>query len=108
LKIIRTYGPIQLVQDAQDIIPSSQMPPLEFLDALLEAERTDVFHSSLLVFTGKLSRGAIVPRVFQLQAALVLLASQDSVIVEGLGQSPWLVELHRRQAIWSGIDSELN
>jgi hypothetical protein len=70
LKLIGTYKPIQLAQVAQDIIPSSQMPPLEFLDALSEAERTDVFHASLLVFTGKLSRGAIVPRVLRYKRLL--------------------------------------
>jgi hypothetical protein len=88
LKIIRTYGPIQLAQVAQDIIPSSQMPPLEFLHALSEVERTDVFRACLLVF--KLSRGAVVPRVFQLQAALASLAGQDSVIVAGTGSGKTL------------------
>jgi hypothetical protein len=89
LRIIRAHGPIQLEQAARDIIPSSRMSPLEFLDALSETERMDVFHACLLVF--KLSRGAIVPRVFQLQAP-----ERRCVLLYHCCCGPMPLELHCR------------
>lgn len=47
IRIIHAHGPTELAQAVQDLIPTSRMPPLTFLDALSPTERTDVFRASL-------------------------------------------------------------
>jgi ATP-dependent helicase YprA (DUF1998 family) len=88
VRTIRALSPEELVEFCRDSLPQDLMPSPEFMDGLVPSERTDALLACALVWT--LSRGAEVPREFQLKAGLAALAGRDSVIRAGTGSGKTL------------------
>ncbi|KAF9234844.1 P-loop containing nucleoside triphosphate hydrolase protein, partial [Melanogaster broomeanus] len=70
-----------LNQTARELIQDRL--PTEYLSTLTDNEKVDALRACLIIWI--LTRGTVVPRVFQLQASLAMLQQRDSVIIAGTG-----------------------
>jgi ATP-dependent helicase YprA (DUF1998 family) len=87
LENIRNLTGDQLVSRYQEI-PSSQQLRDEFIENLGSPEQEIVYRCCLLLYT--VTNGEKVPREFQLEATLALLAGRDCLINAGTGSGKTL------------------
>ena len=87
LENIRNLTGDQLVSRYHEI-PSSQQLRHEFIENLESPEREIAYKCCLLLYT--VTNGEKVPREFQLEATLALLAGRDSLINAGTGSGKTL------------------
>ncbi|KIK81748.1 hypothetical protein PAXRUDRAFT_90563, partial [Paxillus rubicundulus Ve08.2h10] len=59
-----------------------------YLATLSDNAKVDALRACLIIWV--LTRGAVVPRVFQLQASLAMLQQRDSIIMAGTGSGKTL------------------
>ena len=87
LETIRNLTGDPLVSRYQEI-PSSQRLGHEFFENLDTSERETVYKCCLLLYTA--TKGKKVPREFQLESTLALLAGKDCLINAGTGSGKTL------------------
>jgi ATP-dependent helicase YprA (DUF1998 family) len=75
-----------LERTASDLIQNRL--PTEYLATLSDNAKVDALRACLIIWV--LTRGAVVPRVFQLQASLAMLQQRDSIIMAGTGSGKTL------------------
>ena len=88
LQIIRTTTGDQLISRYQDCIPSSQRLTDAFVAKLDPLEQETAYKCCLLLYT--VTGRKKIPREFQLEAMLSLLAGRDSLINAGTGSGKTL------------------
>jgi ATP-dependent helicase YprA (DUF1998 family) len=87
LKNIQNLSSDELLSKFEGIC-SSKRPGLDFLAKLDDSERDTVYKCCLLLST--VTNGKKIPREFQLEATLALLAGQDSLIHAATGSGKTL------------------
>ena len=87
---IRTLSDEDIFHFTHLIIPEERLPSIQFMESLSKTSKNDsdsesvtVLRACLLVYT--VTRGHIVPRDLQLEAALASISGRDSVVIVGIG-----------------------
>jgi ATP-dependent helicase YprA (DUF1998 family) len=57
--------------------------PTDYLSTLTEDEKVNALQSCLSIWI--VTKGSVIPRVFQVQALVAMLSQRDSVIIAGTG-----------------------
>ena len=86
LCVIRTLSSEDVFHFADLIIPPERLPSTEFMchSSLSNNDSRFTVLASLLVYTA-MTRGHIIPRNLQLEAALASTSGRDSVVITGTG-----------------------
>ncbi|KII92674.1 hypothetical protein PLICRDRAFT_172734 [Plicaturopsis crispa FD-325 SS-3] len=89
LQAIRDLSDNDMMLEARTTIPLALAPSSEFLSTLSLEQQLDCWRACLLVYSA--SGQKIVPRDFQLKAAMPCLRGVDSVVVAGTGTGKTLI-----------------